>query len=240
MQASVIVELKVPGQALPRLPGAAIIVQIYFFVLDRPPQALDQDVIPRSPLPVHADAYPSLLEQADPLRTGKLAALVAVANLRCSCLQHLPHRLQDEPQLQALDAAAETTPGTSLWLLTCKRLPAYVLYQPNYQRLVPIHLSTPLATVQADYFPFGKLTVRRDGEATLLELDAQFPPFGVLPLDLAMNIYEQRIGTIASDLWITELTREPHVILNGEEWPVEQMERDGQPGFRVRPYAKEQ
>lgn len=153
-----------------------------------------------------------------------------------------PEFVQDDSgTLRALDATAHTRPGISLWLLTCRRAPAYVLYQPNYQRLVPVTLRTPLGEVRAEHFPFGKIVVRREGDDVLVELDAQLPPFGALPADVNHGIpaYEQRIGTIASLVDLSGMKRPPKVTLNGSAWPVEAVA--GQAGhWRVQPYARPQ
>lgn len=151
-----------------------------------------------------------------------------------------PEFVQDDSgTLRALDATAQSRPGTSLWLLTCRKSQAYVLYQPNYGRLLPVQLHTPLGEVQAEHFPFGKIVLRRDGEEVRVELDAQLPPFGALPTGVSKGvpIYEQRIGTIASLLELEGMPRRPKVTLNGESWPVEEVA--GQAGrWRVQPYAK--
>jgi hypothetical protein len=153
-----------------------------------------------------------------------------------------PEFVQDDSgTLQALDATAQTRPGISLWLLTCRKAPAYVLYQPNYQRLVPLTLHTPLGGVQAEHFPFGKIVVRRDADDVLVELDAQLPPFCALSADANHGIpaFEQRIGTVASLVELTGMKRRPKVTLNGSAWPV--VEVAGKTcHWRVQPYAKPQ
>jgi hypothetical protein len=116
-----------------------------------------------------------------------------------------------------------------------------VLYQPNYGRLVPVKLHTPLGDVQAEYFPFGKIAVRRDGQEVLVDFDAQLPPFGALPASAGKGvpIYEQRIGTIASQVELGGMQRRPKVMLNGSTWAVEAVA--GQAGrWRVQPYAQPQ
>jgi hypothetical protein len=159
-----------------------------------------------------------------------------------SAAMNAPEFVQDDTgTLRALDATAETRPGTSLWLLACRKALAYVLYQPNYGRLLPVKVHTPLGDVEAAHFPFGKIVVRRDGSDVLVELDAQLPPFGVLPAGVGKGvpIYEQRIGTIASLIELCGMQRRPKVTLNGLAWPVEEVA--GQAGrWRVQPYAQPQ
>jgi len=53
-------------------------MEVNFFVLDRLPKPLDEDVVPPAALAIHADLDAMLLEQADEGRTGELAALVRV------------------------------------------------------------------------------------------------------------------------------------------------------------------
>ena len=126
-------------------------------------------------------------------------------------------------------------------MLTCRKAPAYVLYQPNYQRLVPVRLDTPLGQVHTEHFPFGKIVVRREGNEVLVEFDAQLPQFDALPTDpdRGVPVYEQRVGTIASLVELIGMKRRPKVTLNGSVWPVEEV--FGRTGhWRVQPYAKPQ
>src|SRR6195952_1607954 len=71
-------------------------LQVDLFVLDRPPQPFDEDVVaPRAPA-VHADGDPSLPQHAGEGVAGELRALVAIEDLRLA--------VPDERFLQSLDA----------------------------------------------------------------------------------------------------------------------------------------
>lgn len=77
-------------------------MQIDFFVLDGPPQPLGEDVVHRSPPAVHADLYLSSQQAVQILGTGKVAALIAVADRRMRLGQGPIHRFQHEGLFQGL------------------------------------------------------------------------------------------------------------------------------------------
>jgi len=92
MDALVIIELEVAGKTHPRLARCGVLVEIDFLVFDRAPQAFGKDIIQGAAPPIHADAHACRFHEPDVLRTGKVAALVAIQNLRRGLRQCLLHR----------------------------------------------------------------------------------------------------------------------------------------------------
>jgi hypothetical protein len=78
MRTSVIEEVKVAADRLPRLADAVIGMQIDFLVFDAAPQALNEDVISPSPFVVHADRDVVAMEHVREGCTCKLRALDAL------------------------------------------------------------------------------------------------------------------------------------------------------------------
>ena len=51
-----VVERQIPSDPFPGLPCIGILAQIDLLILDRPPQALGEDIVHASATPVHRDA----------------------------------------------------------------------------------------------------------------------------------------------------------------------------------------
>ena len=77
----VVVELEVATQVVSGLAGCRIFGEVDLLVLDRAPQALGEDVVARSTAAIHADLHAGREQQVEVLRTGEVAALVAVPDL---------------------------------------------------------------------------------------------------------------------------------------------------------------
>lgn len=86
-------QVDVTFDPLPGFPWALIILKIDFIVLQTTPEALNGDVISRAALAVHTDQYLMFLEQFNVLGTGKMAALIAVDDVRPAKRQCSFHRL---------------------------------------------------------------------------------------------------------------------------------------------------
>ncbi len=88
-------------------------VQVDAFILQRPPQTLDEDVVDAAPLAVHGDAHAGPLEGVDPGEGRELAALIGVHDLwRAEPVERLVQRLHAEPRLQRVgDAPGEHLAG---------------------------------------------------------------------------------------------------------------------------------
>ena len=71
------------------LPRVGVSLQVHLFVFHRPPQTLHEDVVGVSPLPVHADLHPVVLEDLSELQAGELAPLVGVEHFRLAIAQGL-------------------------------------------------------------------------------------------------------------------------------------------------------
>ena len=78
MRALVVVELEVGRQALPGLAWMGVLVQVDFFIFDRAPQPLGENVVERSAASIHTDLDTGLLQGLKVLRAGEVAALIAV------------------------------------------------------------------------------------------------------------------------------------------------------------------
>ena len=103
MRASFVVEAQIRGQVSFRIGNAVIGLEIHLLVLDRLPQALDEDVVPPGPLAVHADPDVVCLEQTCELVFGERATLVDVEDLRASIpVEGFPHRVQTEVGCQGV------------------------------------------------------------------------------------------------------------------------------------------
>ena len=82
MDPPVIVEVEVARKLLPGLFRIGILVQIDFFVFHGAPEAFGEDVVQGAAFAVHADLHLRLLESLDVLRTGEVAALIAIPDRR--------------------------------------------------------------------------------------------------------------------------------------------------------------
>jgi hypothetical protein len=66
-----------------------VVVEIYFLIFDRSPQALDKDVVKDAAPAVHADGDPTSFQPVRELGAGELAALICVEDLRLGTTQGL-------------------------------------------------------------------------------------------------------------------------------------------------------
>ena len=89
MRAAAIVEIEVASQRLPDLGNGLVAVQVNLFILDRFPEAFNEDVVSPTALAIHADLNPVLLKQANEGGTGELAALIGVHDFRRAVFQNL-------------------------------------------------------------------------------------------------------------------------------------------------------
>src|SRR6516165_1067935 len=71
MQTFVIVKNKILSQTISRFQHVQIVLQINLFVLYRPPQAFEENVVGRSPSPVHADVDALSLQPPRELLAGE-------------------------------------------------------------------------------------------------------------------------------------------------------------------------
>ena len=76
MRAEAIVAIEIPPDRGPRLRHALIRVQIDLLVLHRPPEPLDEHVIPPGAFAVHADGDAVRRQNAGEGSTGELRALI--------------------------------------------------------------------------------------------------------------------------------------------------------------------
>src|SRR5271170_2335731 len=87
----------------PGLAAVGIGLQMHFFVLDRAPQAFDQDVVPETSPSVHRNRDSGGLEPAGEGGAGELRALVGIEYLRLSvALQSLFQRVEAEARIHRI------------------------------------------------------------------------------------------------------------------------------------------
>lgn len=114
----IVIEPEVVLQPGFQLGNRGIVLQVDLFVLDRPPESLNKDVVKEHALDliqgtaptIHADAYPSGFEAAGELQSGKLCApvsstgqaLVGIEDIRPTQKQRLMQSLQAKPVVQSI------------------------------------------------------------------------------------------------------------------------------------------
>src|SRR5579871_3440648 len=97
-----IVKMQVAAQSSACSARAVVVVEVDLFIFDAAPQTLCENVVKSAASAVHADAYISGKQTLDVLRTGEVAALIAVAYLwRCD-FQRSIHRSQHKGHFQGL------------------------------------------------------------------------------------------------------------------------------------------
>lgn len=101
MQPLLIVKMKVGSQARHGLGNALIGLEVNLLILDRPPQALDENGIQRAASPIHADDDVRFLKTPREGVAGQLAALIGVENLGLASTQRSIQCLQAEIDFQA-------------------------------------------------------------------------------------------------------------------------------------------
>jgi len=142
-----------------------------------------------------------------------------------------------DTELRTHDARLKTKPGEPAWLLSAASSRTYVAYQPQPHHQVPLSLETPIARIDSEQFPFGKLVATATDDGTVeVTIDAAFRPFWS-SAHWRAKIW-QEIGTHPSDILIH--TDAPKVIaaINGDEFPVTRQVRHGQPVWVLDPYAR--
>src|SRR5215213_2919813 len=82
MRSAAVVEAEIPADRGAGLGDRIVSSQVDLFVLDRSPEALDEDVVAPSTLAVHADRDPVPGQHAGEYLAGELAALIGVEDLR--------------------------------------------------------------------------------------------------------------------------------------------------------------
>jgi len=139
--------------------------------------------------------------------------------------------------LETHNAELQSIPDKTMWLLSAEPSQTYVAYQPNPHEQLPIQLKTPIANIETERFPFGKLVASQVSDKALhLELDAGFRPFWS-NVRWRAQIW-QELGTHPSDIWIDSDAREVTASINGDDMPVIQTERHGKKVWMLDPYAK--
>ena len=78
MRPNVIVEREITGQAVVGFTGTRVVMQIDFFVLERTPQSLGEDIVDKTAAAVHADLSACCEDPLGKLGACELAALVGV------------------------------------------------------------------------------------------------------------------------------------------------------------------
>src|SRR6266496_2301959 len=90
------------GQARPCFTGIGIVVQIHLLIFHTPPQPFNKDVVQRATLAVHTDLDARRQQDTGVLRTGEMAALIAVPDRRGRLRQRTLNRSHHERLRQGL------------------------------------------------------------------------------------------------------------------------------------------
>src|ERR1700722_7646026 len=80
MRPLLVVEREPAANAPPRLDHRAIRLGKHFFIFEAPPQPIDEDVVQKPPLTVHADAHPRGLQLIHEPGAGSPHTLIGVHN----------------------------------------------------------------------------------------------------------------------------------------------------------------
>jgi hypothetical protein len=140
-------------------------------------------------------------------------------------------------ELHTHDASLKTRPGETVWLLSTAPSRTYVAYQPHPPLQLPLTLDTPIAWIESERFPFGKLVASQAADGTLeLKIDASFRPFWS-SVHWRAKI-AQDLGTYPSDILIRTDAPKVTAVINGDEMPVARKVRDGQTVWVLDPYAR--
>src|SRR4051794_27202999 len=121
MRAFLIVEVQPRSNPRLRFGNRSIGVQVYLFVFQAPPEPLHKDIIQTPALAVHADLDVALLQHANKVIAGELAALIGVEDLRPSePSQRLLQRLDTEVGVQGVGQAPANTARLCQSMITTK------------------------------------------------------------------------------------------------------------------------
>ncbi len=82
MQALAVIEGEIPAHMADGVRHASILVVIDLFILDGPPSALDNDVIQRTPAPIHTDVHPARFEPGRQCQACEWRSLISIEHLR--------------------------------------------------------------------------------------------------------------------------------------------------------------
>ncbi|MGA1238629.1 MAG: hypothetical protein ACO34E_17405 [Limisphaerales bacterium] len=137
-------------------------------------------------------------------------------------------------EIKTHDAVLKGRPGEAAWLLSASPSKTWVAYQPNPHVQLPLDLHTPVANIQSQRFPFGKLVAQQQGRSLHLEIDAGFRPFWS-SAHWRAQIW-QEMGTHPSDLFIQTQAAHVTATINGDEMPVTWNEKEQL--WTLDPYAK--
>ena len=140
-------------------------------------------------------------------------------------------------ELETHDARLESDSDKSMWLLSAENSGTYVAYQPNPHEHLPIRMETPIASIQTQSFPFGKLVVSQPSDGDLrVDIDAGFRPFWS-NVKWRVQVW-QELGTHPGDIWIQSDARNVAATINGDEFPVTRQIREGKNYWVLDPYSR--
>ena len=135
------------------------------------------------------------------------------------------------------DAHLTTKTGETVWLLSAAPSQTYVAYQPNPHRQLPLALETPIARIESERFPFGKLIARKTSDKQLeIEIDAGFRPFWS-SVHWRAEVWK-KLGTHPSDILIYTNANHVTATINGDEMPVKSEIRNERKVWVIDPYAR--
>ena len=105
--------------------------------------------------------------------------------------------VNDSGRLAVAGATLETSPGKTLWLLSCDPSHTWVAYQPNADTELPLTLECPAGRFTCERFPFGKLVVTQtdDGE---VRIDTDSEP-ALLKVETRAAVVHARLDGTAAE-----------------------------------------
>jgi hypothetical protein len=146
---------------------------------------------------------------------------------------HSPEFAVGAGELDTHDVSLKTRPDETVWLLSASPSRTYVAYQPN----PPLYLDTPIARIESERFPFGKLAVHETGAGVLeLQIDASFRPFWS-SVHWRAKVW-QDLGTHPSDVLVYTDAQRVTASINGDGMPVTSTVREGQTMWVLDPYGR--
>ena len=143
----------------------------------------------------------------------------------------------DSGELHSHDALLKTTSEETLWLLFCAPSQTYVAYQPHPHRRLPLELNSPIARIESEGFPFGKLVARKTADEQLeIEINAGFRPFWS-SVHWRAEVWK-KLGTHPGNILIYTDAEQVTAAINGDEMPVNSEIRNQRKVWVIDPYAR--
>lgn len=140
-------------------------------------------------------------------------------------------------ELHTHDAVLKTTSNETLWLFSCTPSQTYVVYQPHPHRQLPLELDSPIARIESERFPFGKLVARKTADEQLeIEINASFRPFWS-SVHWRAEVWK-KLGTHPGNILIYTDAEQVTATINGDEMSVNSEIRNRRKVWVIDTYAR--